>query len=116
MKSTVELIYYRIIQITTIYKGKDLEEIKAELLQRKDEDGYKVFNDWEYVREIEEAVLNLCKWGILMFNHGYLFHGEYIAPGTDLTEFVPHREELYHRVYRRKMERYERLKPKEEVE
>ena len=63
MKQTVELIYYRIIQITTIYKGTDFETLKMRLLQNQKQDGYDVWNECEYIREIEEAVLNLCKWG-----------------------------------------------------
>ena len=113
MKQTVELIYYRIIQITTIYEGTDFETLKAKLLKIQKQDGYDVWNEWGYIREIEEAVLNLCKWGVLMFNHGYLFHCEFIAPGTELGGFLKAKEELYHRIYDGKMERYERLKPKE---
>lgn len=119
MKSTVELIYYRIIQTTTIYEGTHFETLKAQLLKIKKKDGYEVLNDCEYIREIGEAVFNLCKWGVLMWNHGYLFHCEFIAPGTELGGYLKDKEELYHRIYggkRDRMERYDRLKPKEEVE
>lgn len=119
MKQTVELIYYRIIQITTMYKGTDFETLKMHLLQNQKQDGYNVLNEWEYIREIEEAVLNLCKWGVLMWNHGYLFHCEFIAPGTELGGYLTDKEELYHRIYdgkRDRMERYDRLKLKEEVD
>lgn len=105
MKHNFESIYYNICNSTSIYEGVPYETLKNKIVDNAIKSGYQCLNEWELEDIFDEILMDLCKWGVLSWNHGYLFHAQSIPPGTDLQNFLKNEERVYLFVYKNKEER-----------